>query len=152
MRKTLLFLAQYLLQYQIMIKNITLIILFLSFAACHRKTILSKESKAESPVVSTSTPLALIVVDGYGRVFTPKSKLPGDESIKADYAKFTKPFTPLQIANLKSRFKTVPPKVLYVSKQYTLQSLKGTYCIYKKKFWYWKKEDGLFYLDETYYQ
>jgi len=94
----------------------------------------------------------MIVIDGYGKILTPKAKLPPGSNVKADYSQIARSFTPQQIANLKARYKTVPPKVLYVPDQYTLKSLKGTYCIYKKKFWYWKKEDGLFYIDQMYYQ
>ncbi len=133
-----------------MIKKVAFLFLFFALIACHRKTVPAKESVPSLTVSPIHTPL--IVVDGYGRILTPKSKLPEDENINANYSKFAYPFSPNQIANLKFRFKTVPPKVLYIPKQYTLQSLRGTYCIYKKKFWYWKKEDGLFYLDETYYK
>ncbi|OIR08380.1 hypothetical protein GALL_95480 [mine drainage metagenome] len=94
----------------------------------------------------------MIVIDGYGRILTPQSKLPSNTGIKADYSKLARSFTPNQLTNLKYRYHTVPPRVLYVPDIYTLKSLRGIYCVYKKKFWYWKKEDGLFYLDETYYK
>lgn len=132
-----------------MIKNVAFLLLFFALSACHRKTIPANESAPTTPVAIHT---AMIVVDGYGRILTPKSKLPADENINANYSKFAYPFSPNQIANLKFRYKTVPPKVLYIPKEYALQSLRGTYCIYKKKFWYWKKDDGLFYLDETYYK
>ena len=133
-----------------MIKNIAFLILFFALVGCHRKTVPAKESIP--PVTAAPIHTPLIVVDGYGHILTPKNKLPEGENITAEYWKFAYPFSQNQIANLKFRFKTVPPKVLYIPKQYTLQSLRGTYCIYKKKFWYWKKNDGLFYLDETYYK
>ena len=153
-------------------KNVhTLLLLTLCLAACHKKTIPEKTNsettvpgktipeKTEpataipAPVESVPAaplPAAMIVIDGYGRVLTPVDKLP-DPKLKPDYSQIARSFTPQQLANLKARYKTVPPKVLYVPEQYTKKSSKGTYCIYKKKFWYWKKADGLFYLDETYY-
>jgi hypothetical protein len=163
-------------------RNTVFLLCLLFITACHRKSVPAKtqtqtattiinpnknknvsppppntitETKPDSlisiPPVAP-VPAALIIVDGYGRVLTPSTKLPADSGIKADYTKLSRGFTPQQIANLKARYKMVPPRVLYVSEQYTLKSLRGTYCIYKKKFWYWKKEDGLFYLDEMYYK
>ncbi len=111
----------------------------------------NKDSGNLAPV-APPIPSAMIVIDGYGKVLTPKAKLPPGSHISADYSQIARAFTPQQLANLKARYKTVPPKVLYVPQQYALKSLKGTYCIYKKKFWYWKKDDGLFYIDQMYYQ
>jgi hypothetical protein len=162
-------------------KNVTLwFVCLIIITACHRKAVPSKTTNATivtntaptkkvNPPPNTSisepkpdsaisaapvapAPSAMIVVDGYGRILTPETKLPADTSVKADYTKISKGFTPQELANLKARYKTVPPRVLYVPEQYTLKTLRGTYCIYKKKFWYWKQEDGLFYLDEMYYK
>lgn len=114
-------------------------------------------TKTDSPATNNTivpvkpVPVAMIVIDGYGRILTPQQKLPKDAGLKPDYSKIARAFTPQQMANLKARFKTVPPKVLYVPEQYAIKSYKGTYCVYKKTFWYWKKEDGLFYLDENDY-
>ncbi|MDB5231458.1 MAG: hypothetical protein JWN76_2263 [Chitinophagaceae bacterium] len=60
-------------------------------------------------------------------------------------------FTNAQRKNLVGRFKTVPPRVLFVPSNYVKTSNRGEYYILKDKFWYWKKSDGYFYLDETYY-
>lgn len=95
---------------------------------------------------------AMIVIDGNGKILTPKDKLPVEDNLNPDYSKIARAFTPSQRANLTLRYKTVPPKIIYAPEVFTSKSLKGTYIIYKKKFWYWKKEDGLFYLDETYYK
>lgn len=95
---------------------------------------------------------AMIVIDGNGRILTPKDKLPIEDNLNPDYTKIARAFTPAQKANLTLRYKTIPPKIIYVPDVFTSKSLKGTYIIYKKKFWYWKKEDGLFYLDEAYYK
>jgi hypothetical protein len=158
-------------------KNITVVVIcLLAFAACHRKTVPAKtenvtvvnmnkkvatppppktisEEKPDSvsSVPATPVPSAMIVIDGYGKVLTPEDKLP-DSTIKPDYSKIARAFTPQQIANLRARYNFVPPKVLYVPDAYAQKTLRGTYAVYKKKFWYWKKEDGLFYLDEIYYK
>ncbi len=105
----------------------------------------------KAPAV-TATATAKIVIDGYGKILTPQNKLPPDENIKPDYTKMARAFTPNELTNLRFRYHAVPPRVLYVPRQYTLQSQRGTYCVYMKKFWYWQKEDGFFYLDETYYK
>ena len=122
----------------------------LLFAACSKKV----HPTATTPVAPSEIPAAhvsgaMIVMDGYGNVRTPQNKLPAEANIKTDYSKTVRGFTPNEIANLKFRYQTVPPRILYVPQEYTLKSLRGVYCVYKKKFWYWKKEDGLFYLDDT---
>lgn len=128
-------------------------ICILFFVACNRKIHPTAIiPPAPSAPTVTSTPTAKIIIDGYGRILTPQSKLPANAGIKADYSKLARSFTPNQLTNLKYRYNIVPPRVLYVPDIYTLKSLRGIYCVYKKKFWYWKKEDGLFYLDETYYK
>ncbi len=110
---------------------------------------------AEIPAVATTRVAnvrAMVIISGDGKILTPKEKLPQDENLTPDYSKIARAFTPEQKANLNLRYKTVPPKVIYVPDIYAQKSLKGTYSVYKKKFWYWKKADGLFYLDETYYK
>jgi len=161
-------------------KNIPLLVICaLFFAACHKKAVPTKTTNVtvvhptkketlpppSKPVTESETkpdtstvvppaapvPAAMIVIDGYGKILTPQSKLP-DQNIKPNYSQIARAFTPQEIANLKARHNTVPPKVLYVPDQYALKTPRGTYAVYKKKFWYWKKEDGLFYLDEIYYK
>jgi hypothetical protein len=104
------------------------------------------------PSAPHPAPVAFIVVDGMGNIRTPKNQLPITVAQKANYTAIARAFTPNQRKNLLYRFNTIPPRVIYVSPAYTHQSLKGTYCIYKKQFWYWQHSDGLFNLDETYYQ
>jgi len=104
-----------------------------------------------SPAASAAL-APMIVIDEKGSVITPREKLPEDVASKVNYAKISRGYTPAQRQNLIYRFKIVPPRVLYVPEQYSSKNAKGTYVVYKKKFWYWKKGDGLFHLDETYYQ
>lgn len=93
----------------------------------------------------------MIIADAYGRLITPEEDLPQDADIKYNNLQLSKGFTVQQRANLQARYNTVPPRVLYVPAQYSSSSLKGSYYILKKKFWYWKKSDGLYYLDQKYY-
>jgi hypothetical protein len=131
---------------------------FFIITACSRKTVPSKTNEtvetntdtvATSPVVTSS--VFMIVSDGFGRIITSQKNLPPDANVKFDYLQLSKGFTPQQQANLKARYKTIPPRVLYISPQYELSSARGAYYIYRKKFWYWKRKDGLFYLDPKYY-
>ncbi|MEO7532022.1 MAG: hypothetical protein ABIS69_11440 [Sediminibacterium sp.] len=105
-------------------------------------------SEPAAPLFTTP----LIVIDEAGKVITPKDKLPIDLGEKVDYKKITRAFSLEQRKNLIYRFKMVPPRVLFVPDNLASKSARGTYVIYKKKFWYWRKDDGLFHLDETYYQ
>ena len=110
---------------------------------------------AEATIDSVSVaPMALVMVvaDGYGRLITSKERLPADAGIKYNALQLSKGFTAQERSNLQARYKTVPPRVLYVAEQYRKESFKGSYYIYRKKFWYWKKSDGLYYLDGKYYQ
>jgi hypothetical protein len=93
----------------------------------------------------------MIVIDEKGAVITPREKLPADIGPKVDYGKIGRGYTPAQRQNLIYRFKMVPPRVLFVPDQLASHNGRGSYVIYKKKFWYWKKADGLFHIDETYY-
>ena len=155
-------------------KKILVIICYTLFiAGCSRKTILPKPnvvlennnnnhvdtankkpadiSTDSSTAAATSPALVMIIADGYGRLITPQQNLPADSSVQYNSLQLSKDFTVQQRANLQARYNTVPPRVLYVPQQYALSSLKGVYYIYRKKFWYWKKQDGLFYLDQKYY-
>ena len=108
----------------------------------------------ETPPVTTTTAVLvpMIVIDEKGSVITSRDKLPAEIAGKVDYSKISRGYTPVQRQNLITRYKLVPPRVLFVPDQLASKSGRGTYIIYRKKFWYWKKEDGLFHIDETYYQ
>lgn len=93
-----------------------------------------------------------IVVDGLGKILTTKHQLPAHIAAKADYGSLARAFTPNQRTNLIYRYKTIPPRVLFVPDSFIQTSAKGKYIVYRKKFWYWQKQDGLFHLDETYYK
>ncbi|HVZ26172.1 MAG TPA: hypothetical protein VG842_08965 [Sediminibacterium sp.] len=94
----------------------------------------------------------LVVIDDRGEIITPASGLPEAIAAKVNYRSIARAYTPDQRKNLIFRFKMVPPRVLYIPPELASHSTRGTYCVFRKKFWYWQKEDGLFYIDETYYQ
>lgn len=116
--------------------------------------LIKKEEKATTEIKAEKKEklVPMIVIDGMGKVITPKEKLPADIAAKADYRILSRAFTPDQRTNLIFRHKIVPPRILFVPENYILTTARGKYVVYRKKFWYWQKEDGLFYLDETYYK
>ncbi|MBS1745489.1 MAG: hypothetical protein JST21_04900 [Bacteroidetes bacterium] len=101
--------------------------------------------------VSNSSTIVMVVADSYGRLITPKANLPQDASIIYNSLRLSRGLTVQQRANLEARYNMLPPRVLFIPEQLELNSLKGKYYIYMKKFWYWKNQDGLFYLDQKYY-
>lgn len=111
-----------------------------------------EKEKIEEKIEKKEKLVPLVVIDGMGNVITPKEKLPEDIAAKADYRILSRAFTPNQRTNLIYRYKIVPPRILFVPENYILTTARGKYVVYRKKFWYWQKEDGLFYLDETYYK
>jgi hypothetical protein len=154
-------------------KNFLIICSIVFLISCSRKTVPSKPNytlnngKENTEVTIDSSlnnePFAdsikmvsanavSVVADGYGRLLTPEESLPQDAGIKYNNLQLSKGFTPQQRANLQARYHGIPPRVLYVPQEISSSSLKGNYYIYKKKFWYWKKTDGLYYLDQKYYQ
>lgn len=116
-----------------------------------KKFKVEKEEVTETKIEKKEALLPMIVIDGMGNVITPKEKLPEEIAAKADYRVLSRAFTPNQRTNLIYRYKIVPPRILFVPENYIKTTARGKYVVYRKKFWYWQKEDGLFYLDETYY-
>lgn len=113
-----------------------------------------EETKPTAPASREVTPFSepLTVIDASGNIITSRSKLPPEIGAKIDYRRIARSFTPGQQKNLIYRFQLLPPRVLYVPENLASTSVRGTYVIFKKKFWYWKQADGLFHLDKTYYQ
>ena len=101
--------------------------------------------------ISVAANTVMVIADGFGRLLTPQQNLPQDAGIHYNSLQLSKGFTTQQRANLQARYHTIPPRVLYVPQQLSSNSLKGNYYILKNKFWYWKKSDGLYYLDQKYY-
>ena len=93
----------------------------------------------------------LVITNGYGKIITQKDSLPADANVEFNTFQLSKGFSAQELSNLKARYKTIPPRVLYVNPENQQQSARGTFYVLGKKFWYWKKKDGLSYLDEKYY-
>lgn len=110
---------------------------------------LSSDSAASVKNVSALS--FMVVSDAYGKIVTPKDSLPAEANVQFNQFELSKGFTAQQLINLKTRYKTIPPRVIYVNPEKQTSSPRGTYYVLGKKFWYWKKKDGLFYLDDKYY-
>ena len=106
---------------------------------------------ATAAVRNVNTLSFIVVSDAYGKIVTPQDSLPADASVQFNQFELSKGFTAQKLINLKTRYKTIPPRVLYVNPQKQISSPRGTYYVLGKKFWYWKKKDGFFYLDDKYY-
>lgn len=119
-------------------------------ASCSRKSNPSQPTPATTEAVAEKKEeTATVVVTGDGKVVNPTVKT--NEGSKVYPITSARSFTPNQIKNLKLRFKTVPPKVLHVPENLSQKNAKGSYYVYKNKFWYWKASDGYYYLDANYY-
>ena len=111
-----------------------------------------KTEPADSAATANNSALAFMVItDGYGKIINGKDVLPENAGVEFNTFQLSKGFSAQQLSNLKARYKTIPPRVLYVNPQNEQKSARGTFYVLGKKFWYWKKKDGLFYLDEKYY-
>ena len=127
-----------------------LLLVLLAFVACNRKTVPTKPTHTatttETPKPAAET--ATVVVSGDGKVVNSSAKSSTGKVYPVTQARS---FTPDQKKNLMYRFKTIPPRVLHVPESLSKKNAQGSYYVLKKKFWYWKKPDGYFYLDENYY-
>jgi hypothetical protein len=104
-----------------------------------------------SAIDNTNSFSFLVITNGYGKIITQEDSLPADADIHWDALQLSKGFSAQELSNLKARYKVIPPRILYVNPQNEQKSARGAYYVLGKKFWYWKKKDGLFYLDEKYY-
>jgi hypothetical protein len=105
------------------------------------------DSVTSAPATVYTKPF--IIVDGKGNMLSSRN-LPPDAPKKLSVEE-ARAFTPAQTKNLAFRYKYIPPRILYVPSNIAKTSSRGTYYIYNKKFYYWKKPNGYFYLDENYY-
>lgn len=160
-----------------MIKRYTvfsLVLLCLFATACHRKTVPPKNVNATivypdsnkgntttNPVTPVTPPPAtapvtnekiLVILDRGGRLAVSPQSLPPYVKANTQQLPSSTPLTAEQRNNLLSRHKTLLPLALYVPDALSTKTLKGQYYRYKNKFWYWKKADGFYHLDEIYYK
>lgn len=95
---------------------------------------------------------ALVVVDGKGSLVSDKETLLANGAKSGFPSTSARAFTPQERANLLARFKTVPPRVMHVPDNLSKKTAQGQYYVLRDKFWYWKKSDGFYYLDDNYYK
>lgn len=95
----------------------------------------------------------IVVIDSHGVLQIDSLNLPPNVSHNLDsLSQAVRAYTPNEAKNLAFRFKEIPPRILYVPDNLAKKGVKGYYYRYENKFWYWKKDDGFFYLDENYYK
>lgn len=116
-----------------------------------------KDSYTDSANFATKSNLIntpVVVIDSHGVLQIDSSlNLPPDVSHNLDsLSQAVRAYTPNEAKNLAFRFKEIPPRILFVPDNLAKKGVKGYYYRYENKFWYWKKEDGFFYLDENYYK
>lgn len=122
----------------------------LSLAACHRNTTPAKTTTAATTAADKPAAAApTVMVSGDGKVVNASVKTTSGEKVYPVTS--VRSFTPNQKKNLMYRFKTIPPMVLNVPDTLAQKNANGSFYVLRKKFWYWKKADGFYYLDETYY-
>ncbi|BAV08975.1 hypothetical protein SAMN05421788_101424 [Filimonas lacunae] len=111
-----------------------------------------------TPLITDGTPVpvynekVLIILDKGGRLTYTNKNVPSYVLAANKKLPDNKPVSPEQRNNMLARHKGVPPMALYVPDTLSNKSAKGQYYKYMNKFWYWKKNDGFYYLDEIYYQ
>ncbi len=141
----------------------SLLLLLLVATSCHRKTVASRSSNGElKPLLSENeaagvpaAPVAtkpVIIVDPRGNFAVTEKTLPADAPKEILNPANARAYTPAQTNALALRFGKVPPRILYVPAALAKKSAKGTYYVFDKKFWYWKKSNGYFYIDENYFK
>ena len=123
------------------------IVLMTVISSCHRHTV------AAAPVTSNASVYVkpIIIIDAHGNIVASPGDLPPTADKTILNTENARGYTPDQTKNLAYRYKYIPPKVLYIPDALTKTTSRGTYYVYRSKFWYWKKANGYFYLDETYY-
>ncbi len=110
------------------------------------------EASGEPVVTAPVYTSPLVVVDARGDFAVTDSTLPADASKDILNPANARAYTPAQTKTLAYRFGKVPPRILYVPVSLAKKSAKGTYYVLDKKFWYWKKSNGYFYIDENYFR
>jgi hypothetical protein len=119
------------------------------------KPLLDSAEAAEGAVVPT-TPAAvarpMIIVDARGNFAVKEEDLPPDASKSILNNSNARAYTPTELKTLSYRYGQIPPRILYVPAALQKKNSRGTYYVFMKKYWYWQKSNGYFYLDEHYYK
>lgn len=134
-----------------------LAVVSIAVTSCHRRHI-PESSSTTTTTTEETTPVApvytkpVIIVDARGNFAVTEATLPADASKDILNPANARAYTPAQTKTLAYRFGKVPPRILYVPVSIAKKSAKGTYYVLDKKFWYWKKSNGYFYIDENYFK
>lgn len=94
----------------------------------------------------------LVILDKGGRLNYTSKNVPPYVLATNKALPANQPISAVQRSNLLSRQKTLLPLALYVPETKSARTSKGQYYKLQNKYWYWKKSDGFYYLDEVYYQ
>ena len=114
----------------------------------------SAEATGDSVASTVPVPMArpLIIVDSHGNFAVTEKDLPPDASKSILSNANARAYTPAELKTLSYRYKQIPPRIMYVPAELQKKNSRGTYYVFAKKYWYWKKDNGYFYLDENYYK
>jgi len=105
-----------------------------------------------TPVTPGPLPKPIIIVDARGNFAVTDKDLPPDASKSILNNANARAYTPAELKTLSFRYKQIPPRILYVPTELQKKNSRGTYYVFLKKYWYWQKPNGYFYLDEHYYK
>ena len=105
-----------------------------------------------TPTSPVPLPKPVIIVDAHGNFAVTEKDLPPDASKSILSSANARAYTPAELKTLSYRYKQIPPRILYVPTELQKKNTRGTYYVFAKKYWYWKKANGYFYLDENYYK
>ncbi len=105
-----------------------------------------------APTVPVPMAKSIIIVDAHGNFAVTEKDLPPDASRSILSSANARAYTPAELKTLSYRYKQIPPRILYVPAELQKKNSRGSYYVFAKKYWYWKKPNGYFYLDENYYK
>lgn len=106
----------------------------------------------DSGTVPVSNERLLVILDKGGRLNYSSKNVPSYVLAANKALPANQPISAVQRSNLLSRQKVLLPLALYVPEAMASRTSKGQYYKYQNKYWYWKKSNGFYYLDEVYYQ
>ncbi|TKK69404.1 hypothetical protein FC093_08810 [Ilyomonas limi] len=120
------------------------------------KPLLDSAEAAEGTTTAPAAPAAvakpMIIVDARGNFAVKEEDLPPDASKSILNNSNARAYTPAELKTLSYRYGQIPPRILYVPTALQKKNSRGTYYVFMKKYWYWQKSNGYFYLDEHYYK
>jgi hypothetical protein len=105
-----------------------------------------------TPTAPTVVAKPIIIVDAHGNFAVTEKDLPPDASKSIMSNSNARAYTPAELKTLSVRYKQIPPRILYVPTALQKTNSRGTYYVFARKYWYWQKSNGYFYLDENYYK